>query len=223
MKLFQSRTETYTVRISAEELSDVKRIVLILIILATLLGLYMIFGTRGHRYDEFDPEKEGIVDVIVHVDSSVMSNRKEKEIRYYSLASNGRICLTAAFEPDTATTYTVPYGCFKSYADRNKILNRLDHMALEDKNRNQVPVSETQAKIFQRIAELEHSIINIRFIETGGQTFVYLELNVNLWTPCCLYWYDCEADALVLLHEWDAEEVIGLHLRNITLARYPEQ
>lgn len=196
-----------------------KRIVLILIILATLLGLYMIFGTRGHRYDEFDPEKEGIVDVIVHVDSSVMSNRKESEIRYYSLASNGRICLTAAFEPDTATTYTVPYGCFKSYADGNKILNRLDHMALEDKNRNQVPVSETQAKIFQRIAELEHSMLNIRFIETGGQTFVYLELNVNLWTPCCLYWYDCEADALVLLHEWDAEEVVGLRLRNITLAK----
>lgn len=196
-----------------------KRIVLFLLIFAMLLGLYMIFRTRGYRYDEFDPEKEGIIDVIVNADTSIMSNRKEKEIRYYSLASNGRICLSAAFEPDTATTYTVPYGCFKSYADGNKILNHLDHMALEDKNRNQVPVSETQEKIFQRIAELEHSMLNIRFIETGGQTFVYLELNVNLWTPCCLYWYDCEADALVLLHEWDAEEVVGLRLRNITLAK----
>ena len=196
-----------------------KRIVLILIILATLLGLYMIFGTRGHRYDEFDPEKEGIVDVIVHVDSSVMSNRKESEIRYYSLASSGRIRLTTAFVPDTATTYTVPYGCFESYVDRNKVLNRLDHMALEDEDRNQVPLNETHALIFHRIAELEHSMLNIRFIETGGQTFVYLELNVNLWTPCCLYWYDCEADALVLLHEWDAEEVVGLRLRNITLAK----
>ena len=97
-------------------------------------------------------------------------------------------------------------------------MNRLDHMALEDEARNQVSVSETHARIFRRIAELEHDMFDIRFIETGGQTFVYLELNVNLWTPCCLYWYDRDADVLVLLHEWDAEEVIGLRLRNITLA-----
>jgi hypothetical protein len=82
-----------------------------------------------------------------------------------------------------------------------------------------VPLNETHALIFHRIAELEHDLFGIRFIETGGQIFVFLKLNVNLWTPCCLYWYDCEADALVLLHEWDAEEVVGLRLRNITLAK----
>ena len=191
---------------------------LILVILI-LPGLYMIF-CRGYHYDVFDPEKAGIVDVIVNASPSIMSNRKEAETRYYSLASNGRIRLTEAFEPDAATTYTVPHGCFESYIDRdkNKVLRRLDHMALEDENQNQVPVSETQAKIFHRIAGLEHCMYGIRFIETGGQTFVYLELNVNLWTPCCLYWYNDEADALVLLHQWDAEEVIGLRLRNITLA-----
>lgn len=196
-----------------------KRIVLFLAALALLMGLYMVFYTRGYHYDEFDPEKEGIVDVIVNASASVMRNRKESEIRYYSLASGERIRLTAAFEPDTAATYTVPYGCFRSYIDRNKVLNRLDHMALEDENSNQIPVNDTQAKIFHRIAELEHSMFDIRLIETGGQTFVYLELNVNLWTPCCLYWYDCEADALVLLQKWDAEEVVGLRLRNIALAK----
>ena len=198
-----------------------KRIVLLLLIFAILLGFYIIFSTRGYHYAEFDPEKEGIVDVIVNASTSFMSNRKESEIRYYSLASNGRFRLTDAFEPDTATTYTVPNDCFESYVDRNKnkVLNRLDHMALETEDQNPVPVSEIQIKIFHRIAELEHGMFDIRFIETGSQIFVFLELNVNLWTPCCLYWYDCEADALVLLHEWDAEEVIGLRLRNITLAK----
>ena len=123
-------------------------------------------------------------------------------------------------QADPATFYTIPNGCFKSYIDRdrNKVLNRLDHMALKDEAGNQVPVSETHARIFQHIAELEHDMFHIRLIETGNQTFVYLELNVNLWTPCCLYWYDRDADAMVLLHEWDEEEVIGLRLRNITLA-----
>ncbi len=195
-----------------------KRIVLLLCVV--LLTLAVTGCTTGHRYDAFDPEKEGIVDVIVIARTSIMSNRKESETRYYSLASGERICLSEAFEPDAATVYTVPNACFESYIDRdrNKVLNRLDHIALEDEARNQVPVSEMHARIFHRIAELEHGMFGIRLIETGGQTFVYLELNVNLWTPCCLYWYNRDADALVLLHEWDDEEVIGLRLRNIALA-----
>lgn len=188
-----------------------------------LMMLFMTGCAREYRYDSFDifdVEKEGIVDVIVIARTSNMSNRKVSETRYYSLASGGRICLSEAFEPDAAAVYTVPNDCFVSYIDsgRNRILNRLDHMALVDEARNQVPVSEMHARIFQRIAELERAVLDIRLIETGGQTFVYLELNVNLWTPCCLYWYDRDADALVLLHKWDAEEVIGLRLRNIALA-----
>ena len=191
-----------------------------LLICAVLLMLIMTGCTRGHRYDDFDPEKEGIVDVIVIAHTSIMSNRKESETRYYSLASGGRIRLSEAFEPDTVTIYTVPPRCFESYIDRdrNKVLNRLDHIALLDTDGNQISVSETQAKVFYKIAELEHDLMDIRFIEADGQIFVYLELNVNLWTPCCLYWYDRDADMLILLHKWDAEEVVGLRLRNVTQA-----
>ncbi len=193
-------------------------------LLLALLAFSIKSCDRGYDYDEFDPEKEGIVDVIVKSNPSFLSGRQETETRYYTLASNKRIRLTDAFEPDAATTYTVPRGCFESYSDRSKsafFLNRLDHMALIDAARNQVPVSEMQARIFHRIAELEHALLTIRFIETGGQTFVYIELNVNWWDPCDLYWYDPEADSLVLLNEWDNEEVIGLRLRNISLLKNP--
>ncbi len=200
-----------------------RRVILVIVACfacAVLIALTTISCTGRYRYDDFDPEKEGIVDVIVNARTSIMSNRKESETRYYSLATGERIRLTEAFEPDTVSTYTVPLGCFESYVDRdkNKVLNRLDHIALEDSNRYQVSVSETETKVFYKIAELEHDLMDIRFIEISEQIFVYLELNVNLWTPCCLYWYDRDVDALVLLHEWDAEEVVGLRLRNITLA-----
>ena len=200
------------------EIAKMKRIALLLCIV--LIALSMTGCTRGYHYDQFDVAKEGIVDVIVIARKSIMSNREESETRYYSLASGDRICLSEAFETDPAIFYTIPNGCFESYIDRdrNKVLNRLDHMALKDEAGNQVPVSETHASIFQRIAELEHDMFHIRLIETENQTFVYLELNVNLWTPCCLYWYDRDADVMVLLHKWDAEEVTGLRLRNITLA-----
>ena len=159
--------------------------------------------------------------MIVTAHSSIMSGREGTETRYYSLANHQRIRLTETFLPDPMRILKVPYGCFKSYVDRekNKVLNRLDHMALEDMDKKPVPVNDEQSRIFQHLAGLEHSLMDIRFIETGGETFIYLELNGNLWMPCCLYWYDHENDALVLLHEWDGEEVIGLHLRNIVLAR----
>ena len=196
-----------------------------LLLCIVLLMLSLTGCTGGPHYDDFDIETEGIVDVVVISHSSVMSGRKETETRYYSLANNQRIRLSETFEPDEMTILTVPYDCFESYVDRgkNKVLNRLDHMELKDADRNPISVSDEQSRIFRHLAELEHDLMDIRFIETGGETFVYLELNVNLWTPCCLYWYDHEKDTLVLLHEWDAQEVIGLHLRNITLARYPEE
>ncbi len=196
-------------------------IILGVIVLLVLIALLIKSCTSSENFDDFDPEKEGIVDVLVNSYPSFLSGREETETRYYTLASDRRIRLADAFKPDAAKTYTVPRGCFESYIDRdkNKVLNRLDHMALLDANQYQVPVSEEQAKVFHKIAELEHDLLEIRFIETGGQIFVYIELNVNLWTPCDLYWYDLDTDSLVLLHEWDMQEVIGLRLRNISLAK----
>ncbi len=192
----------------------------VILIALALSGCTVGRFSFGDPYSKFDPETEGIVDVIVIAHPSVMSNRETTETRYYSLARNQRICLTEAFEPDPMTVYTVPWGCFESYIYRSsKVLNRLDHMALEDADKNPVPVSDEQAKIFHHIADLEHEMFNVRFLETNEETFVYLELNVNLWLPCCLYWYDRETDKLILLYKWDEEEVIGLHLRNIELAR----
>lgn len=199
-----------------------KRAVLLLSL--ALLVLLLMGCSTELRYDDYDIATEGIIDVIVISHSSIMSGREETETRYYSLATRQRISLTEEFESDEMTIFMVPCGCFECYTDRpaigpRKVLNRLVHISLEDEEGNPVEVSAEQSKIFQRIATLEHHLINIRFIETGGETFVYLELDVNLWLPCRLYWYDRETDTLMLLHEWDAEEVVGLHLRNITLMR----
>ena len=87
-----------------------KRIKLLLCIV--LMALSMTGCTREYHYDQFDVEKEGIVDVIVIARESIMSNREESETRYYSLASGDRICLSEAFEPDPATFYTISNGWF---------------------------------------------------------------------------------------------------------------
>ena len=42
--------------------------------------------------------------------------------------------------------------------------------------------------------------------------FVYVEKNVNLWSPCALYYYDREAKRLTELYTWDDEKVVGIRM-----------
>ena len=108
------------------EIAKMKRIALLLCIV--LMALSMTGCTRGYHYDQFDVEKEGIVDVIVIAGISIMSNREESETRYYSLASGDRICLSEPFEPDPATFYTIPNGCFVIFLDKNKKNYNIDNL-----------------------------------------------------------------------------------------------
>ena len=45
--------------------------------------------------------------------------------------------------------------------------------------------------------------------------FVYVELNVNLWTPCTLYYYAPRESRLYEVDRWDNMEVIGIHIRDM--------
>lgn len=74
-------------------------------------------------------------------------------------------------------------------------------------------------RILRRVAELEHDLILVEILDTGSDAFVHVGLNVNLWSPYKLYYYNEEADELVELHTWDGERVTGLRVRNPDLLK----
>ena len=194
-------------------------------VMAAPLAAWLLLSLTGCRngpsWDAFDPRTEGVVDVVVEMRPSIMSAREAARTGWFALADGGRIRPVAPFETDPMAAYDAPPGCFESDIDRarNAIVNRLVRMELRDADGNEAPVDAQRARVLRRVAGLEHDLLAVRLLETGGETFVYVELNVNLWSPCVLYWYDGEADRLVELCKWDACEVVGLRVRNIALAR----
>ena len=72
---------------------------------------------------------------------------------------------------------------------------------------------KTMKRMFELVHEqAEHWIINLKVYKVGDEYFIRTMLNVNLWTPYELYWYDAENDALVLLHTFDNQDIVGIRL-----------
>ena len=176
-----------------------------------LIGVLAVASscTCTQPFDEFEPE-EGLVDVQTQTQGD-----PEMTTHQYMLASQKRIKPIAQFIPDEAAFYDVPNDCFESYIMDNKVLNRLLKMELSDLNGKSVEITENIEGIFKCIEQLEHDLWRIRIIKSGELYFVYVELNVNLWSPCALYFYNSAEKRLVELYTWDGQEVIALHVRSI--------
>ena len=184
-----------------------KRILIFLFLFILAVCAAVLCFPSGPRYDKFDPENEGILDVQL---SSAYGESKGPF--FYTLASGKRIMESEPFAPDEMQVYDVPGSCFESYID-DKVRNRLKKAALLDSSGNSVPVTQDMEKLFSCLAQLEHAFLEIQIIETGGEYFAYVQLNVNLWTPCALYHYDRESAALTELYTWDNRKISGLRLR----------
>jgi hypothetical protein len=61
--------------------------------------------------------------------------------------------------------------------------------------------------------------VELHIFQHGGELFLQTELNVNLWCPCELYWYDQQNDRLVELYTFDGLEVVGMRIRDLERVR----
>lgn len=194
---------------------------IIRISLSICLTAFCIFNlcscSFSEGYDEFDENTEGIVDVKTIVDYY----GDNKENSYYSLATGNRIKVIKPFNGDEIEIYTADESCFKAYIDRkkNKVLNKLVEEGLTDKNNNEVKITPVLKDMFEQISKLEHDLMVVQILKDGDEYFAYVELNVNLWTPCTLYYYNKDTSKLVELYEFDNERVIDLKIQNLDLIK----
>ena len=135
----------------------------------------------------------------------------------YLLASKRRIHSCDPFTADEATVYYVPSECFDAYIDRaqNKVLNRLVSVTVTDESGNPCEAPAVLPDIFAQIATLEHTLFDIRILDVSGEYFVFLKLNVNLHTPCELYYYNQQLGKLIELYSFNDRELLGLHLMSV--------
>jgi len=173
----------------------------------------------GVRSIPFDAEKHGVVDVIVK-----NHHGEDDTLYYYNISGDGKAQQTDPFVPDAMTVTRIDRSSLESYIDRgqNKVLNRLQEVYVCDDNGNRIPNTDPLVDaVMHQAAKLEHDIMELRMLQTGGETFLYTELNVNLWCPCELYWYDPVEDRLVELYTFNELEVVGLRVRDVGRVKRP--
>lgn len=178
----------------------------------------LIFGVTGLLAAEvhaipFDAQTRGVVDVIVR-----NHHGDDDTLYYYNVSNDGRVQETDPFVPDDMTVTRIARDSLESYIDRekNKVLNRLQDVYVYDESGERVPNTDPLVDaVMQQAATLEHDIMELRMLRIGEETFLYTELNVNLWCPCELYWYDPAQDRLVELYTFNELEVVGLRVRDM--------
>ena len=104
-------------------------------------------------------------------------------------------------------------------ARRRGPLDLLTSRRLEDDAGNPVPLTEGLRRIYDRASEIDHVVMDMRVFDTEAGYFVCIELNVNLWWPCGLYYFDESTNRLIELYTFDAKEITGLRVRNIGLLK----
>ena len=176
----------------------------IFLILLLFLGLFFVAVSDllSFHEDDFDLS-EALVQVQVQTPRNYDSSDVEKPVNYL-LASKRRIHSCDPFTADEAIDRA-----------QNKVLNRLVSVAVTDGNGTPLEAPAVLPDIFAQIATLEHTLFDIRILDVSSEYFVFLKLNVNLHTPCELYYYNQQIGKLIELYSFNNRELLGLHVMSV--------
>ena len=196
-------------------------IVVIVLLTVNMIGslLWLTDGTTQiKKLLPFDPETMGVVDVIV-----VDLHRADDTPHYYHIGADRIKREAEPFEPEDMTVTHIFPACLDGLPrkDGNKAYYQLGPIQVFDeegrKTENTDPLLE---KVLRQMENQEyHDVMVLRLLQTGGEAFLYTELNVNWWCPCELYWYDRQNDRLVELYTFDGLEVAGMRIRDLERAK----
>nr|MBR4281220.1 hypothetical protein [Clostridia bacterium] len=150
----------------------------------------------------FDPETEGAVDVIV---------RDGDALAYYAVSGDGRVQETAAFTGDDVTVYSSEVWHIEIFDENGQV-----DVSLMDESGAPVENTPEINAVLRAAGVIDNWIMHCRVIEADGAYFLYVELNVNWWDPCELYWYDPVRDGLVKLCSFNGWETVGLRVRELS-------
>lgn len=175
----------------------------------------MLFGYEVIR---FDPDVMGVVDVIV-----VDHHGKDDTLHYYNIGT-GRVRQECEpFEPEKMTVINIFPGSLDEHArkDGHRAYYQPGEIRVYDAEgrltENTDPLLE---KVLRQMETREfHDVMALQLLQTCGEAFLCTELNVNLWSPYELYWYDQQNDRLIELYTFDGLEVVGLRIRALDRAR----
>ena len=165
----------------------------------TMCGLWSA-GTVKLRADKKKYAEYSVLRAVVQEENG------RGKTAYYGIASDKTYGAIEPFNPSKSIIYSTRHtGTFHEKNESAEI------QVLDGKG---VPAEKTQEMdhILELGEENKHSILDRWLIYTDGLWFLQVMLNVNLWTPYELYWYNPASDKLVEMTTFDGKEVVGLEV-----------
>lgn len=142
----------------------------------------------------------------------ITKNEESGEIGYISVYPNKRSDKINSFESDNFEIYTADSNTFTSYISDNKVLNKLNKIALRDSKENIVKIDKEMENIFKIVEKLEHEIFVFQIISIEDRLFVLVRLNVNWQSPNDFYEYDRIENSLNILTTLQEDYITGISL-----------
>ncbi len=130
----------------------------------------------------------------------------------YTMYSNGKVKGIREFDKDpNSDFYFVASGGFESNIIDNHVVNTLQDTMLQDETGRVFTPDEEELALLQEVADtIPHDIWAFTMIRAGNKLFAFVKLNVNWVSPCELYYFDSKTKKLILLHQWDAVDLIAV-------------
>ena len=170
-----------------------------LLFLLISMALYLCGCTASGRYDSFDPDTDGLVQVqTVH--------ESNHDIKCFTLASGPQIMETDRFTPDEQEVFTVSLF---SIGMNNRILGPIQAY---DENNVRVPVTREISTICHAMQDVGHHVMELRIFKVGNEWFASAMLNVNLWTPYQFYYFNRDSGKLMLLYTFNGRDVAAIRV-----------
>ena len=179
-----------------------RKIIVILVVL-----LLVIIRLFSYRYIKAHHDFRKSIKVMTKNDSS-------DQISYYEVNSAGVHRKIKSFQSDPIQIYHVT-DCYHSDIVSGKVKNllTLDKAIKTDINDKKVLLTDTDKDVLTELSDIDHEIMKTKMININNETYVVVLLNVNLWSPYCLYHYDQKKKCLKEIKTFDGEDVIGIKLK----------
>lgn len=178
----------------------------------SLLTVLMLTGCSSNEPEIlFDEATEGIVSVI-------LEDYNDGTIHFDTIGPNGQRQPTQSFESDPVEILIAYRDCFESYHNEEKrtFSNRLVRVDVHDGKDQRAEVTDPIRRIFELVErQVDHNILELRILRQGEHHFVTTDLNVNIFSPHVVYFYDPNADELIELYTYDATQVVGIKILNL--------
>ncbi len=200
---------------------------LLTLCLINLSGCQSLFSKLSNETNNDTNENiELVMDIQTHPneeDNSLDNDDNNADICYYSLTTDGKVTEAEPFTPDEMEIFTVPVNrCFNEYTiefgnsnHTHRNYTYISDMILEDEDGKNVEITPIISDIFKEALAIGHDMFEMKIFKLDDEYFVYAELNVNLWYPCGLYYYNQEASKLIKLYEFDDEEITGIKIHSL--------